>query len=191
MQNLRPRTHIRLEIWSTKTYTLMLFRAARSFANFLVQWNHTDNTFKVGQWLMKKRVYSDRSLVTPDGKYFIYFYLDYKDSYNAYTVVSQLDPDDIPRFTAISLYGDDAWTGGCRFRGDRLQISYKKHLMFGEHYKLRYKDGGSGTTFIDTYETPEFTLYGTTYRYDKETGILYNGENIIFNAREQRFKYTS
>ena len=184
---------IRLNIWISNTTprAVLLFRYRKKTLNRLVLWNLTDNTFIKGQWLTNAKIFPDRSMISPDGEYFAYFYGKYSKGYSgeSYTIISKP-----PFFTAnIAVYSETGtWTGGAIYRNykgqKQLLISSKDHLFKGTHEKFLYDGTTILPTYIDCKETPRFIINGVSYEY--KHGVIYNSSSssLILDVSEDIFE---
>jgi hypothetical protein len=93
----------------------------------LLRWWLGSDEIEEGQWL-QARVYGERSDLSPDGIYLLYFAGDYRRSrgFGTYTVVSR-----VPFFTALALWPvGDTWCGGGLFSGPRrLALDHRASKM--------------------------------------------------------------
>lgn len=93
----------------------------------LLRWWLGSDEIEMGQWL-HARVYGERSDLSPDGTYFLYFAGDYRRTRGipTYTVVSR-----VPFFTALALWPvGDTWCGGGLFSGPRrIALNHRANEM--------------------------------------------------------------
>lgn len=102
---------IRLHLFfATENDRAVILRQGPTKQFRMILWHRATDTFEDGQWL-KKKVYTERCALSPDGKHFLFFTLDgnwQSDSAGAFTALSRP-----PYWTALSLFPcGDTWGGG-------------------------------------------------------------------------------
>ena len=93
-----------------------IFRRGPTRSTLLLRWWLGSDRIEEGQWL-GSRVHPERSDLSPDGTYLLYFAGDWRRSrgFGTYTVVSRM-----PFFTALALWPvGDTWCGGGLFASPR------------------------------------------------------------------------
>ena len=97
----------------------IVFRRGPTKLVRVYQWDRVRDKFKPCQWF-KGRIYPDRSDLSPDGRYMIYFAMGgvawaIPATRGTWTAISQ-----VPSLTAIALWGQgDTWGGGGMFTSNR------------------------------------------------------------------------
>jgi len=94
--------------------SVAVLRRGPTRSMLLLRWWLGSDEIEEGQWL-HSRVYGERSDLSPDGAYLLYFAGDYRRArgFGTYTVVSR-----VPFLTALALWPvGDTWCGGGLFRG--------------------------------------------------------------------------
>jgi len=88
---------------SIQASIIILFRKQKRDEIEMIRWDTLNDTFTVGQWLMKKSIDFKHSFLSNDGLYFHYVYYTYlaKDQFQeqSYVVKSR-----IPNFTAEKIW---------------------------------------------------------------------------------------
>ena len=107
MQKQIVRLHL---FFATENDRAVILRQGPTRQYRMILWHRDTDTFEDGQWI-KKRVYTDKCDLSPDGAHFIYFVLDGKwnlETEGSYTVVSKP-----PFWTALALCPEGStWGGG-------------------------------------------------------------------------------
>ena len=182
-------SYIKAFIWFTSTYNAVILFQYNKKDYLLVKWNRENKqqtTFDQGQWLMNKKIYPERCTISPDGKYFIYFYADIRDKFKTYTIVSE-----VPYFTAHTVYSEEGtWTGGAKYIQSKtrnklyIQVSSKANLMKGNIIDFSYPLNTTKPIYIDTKEKSQFVSPdGSEYVYDQTSGKLFDAEgNILLDV---------
>jgi hypothetical protein len=96
--------------------SVAIFRRGPTRWTLLLRWWLRSDRIEEGQWL-GGHVYPERSDLSPDGTYLLYFAGDWRRSrgFGTYTVVSRM-----PFFTALALWPvGDTWCGGGLFASPR------------------------------------------------------------------------
>jgi len=97
----------------------IVFRRGPSKLVRVFLWDRERDTFKPGQ-LFKGKIYPDRSDLSPDGRYMIYFALGGVGRFISTTKGTWTAISRAPSLTAIALWGQgDAWGGGGMFTSNR------------------------------------------------------------------------
>jgi hypothetical protein len=96
----------------------LVIRRGPSKSVCTVLWKREGDKFKLGQW-MKGRIYERRCDLSPDGKYFIYFAMNFArrnaEAKGSWTAISQ-----VPYLKAMGLFAKgDCWNGGGLFLSNR------------------------------------------------------------------------
>jgi len=92
--------------------SVVVFRRGPSRAVLLLRWWLGSDTVEEGQWF-RGRIHEDRSDLSPDGEYLLYFAAKHKGPFGTWTAISRP-----PFLTALALWpAGDAWNGGGVFLG--------------------------------------------------------------------------
>lgn len=116
VKEIPPRLHVLL---ASEAPVGIVFRRGPTKLVRVYLWNRARDTFKACQWF-KGKIYPDRSDLSPDGQYMIYFAMGgvawaIPATRGTWTAISQ-----VPSLTAIALWGQgDTWGGGGMFTSKR------------------------------------------------------------------------
>lgn len=108
------RVHI---ILARKAKTAIVIRRGPADLVCTLQWDRSQDTFRVGQWL-RGRIYERRCDLSPDGTHFIYFAMNGRwrsETKGSWSAISKA-----PYLKAIGLWANGScWNGGGLFMTDR------------------------------------------------------------------------
>lgn len=150
----------------------------------LIVWNTETDTFVRGQWLTKAIMNGAYNSISPDGRYFGYFYSSTREAYKSYAVVSE-----IPYFTASLITENHAgcWdalsfdTDGAVIHTQATKGFLKKRLCdlpISAHFNESNRYTGYVKSFTDS--------RGRTITVS-DTAILANGE-MIYDTKRHAFQ---
>lgn len=123
-----------------------------------IKWNTADDTFEPGQWLKGS---IESASLSPDGRYLIYHAHDYRKGRTKgdYWKQDWLGISKPPYLTALALWFNGPWSGGC-FTPDGAAV-----INTGDKGKLERMTPGCPLKIIDT--GPQRRLARSMADYDK------------------------
>ena len=152
---------------------LFIYRQSHS-QSYIIKLEYKAKTYKLTMGSsFYGRIYPNRSDISDDGKYFLYFALGksqrkYDDKLNYWTAISV-----VPRMTALVLLEhNDTWTGGGRFVGNEVQLNVYKpeqEKTKFENYKLVYSswlrgwDSGKDWFLAEEQKDPKHDFFVPKY----------------------------
>ena len=96
--------------FATENDRAVILRQGPSKQFRMILWNRDTDTFEDGQWIRKK-VYTERCALSPDGEHFIFFALD--GNWNGVAEGTFTGLSRPPYWTALSVFPcGDTWGGG-------------------------------------------------------------------------------